>query len=198
MSERVSEVQPMAQPMTPPAHRPAGRRAWARGPVLFAVAVVATYALVGLGAGWVWHELWHPAEGVVVEHGWHPDGTALREDFSGTGLYVLIAAGAGLVLGLLFAILGGVRPVVTLVACVVGSLLAGWLMLRLGERLGPADPQVLAANAEDGTRLPSALRVSGPSPLFAFSLGTLAALALVFTVFQGKTPEHEFGKGPRG
>ena len=79
-------------------------------------AVLATYALVGLGAGWVWHELWQPAEGVVVQHQWFATGAGLREDFSGTGLYVLIATGAGLALGVLFAILGGARPVVTLVA----------------------------------------------------------------------------------
>ena len=172
-------------------------RSW-RDPVLLAAAVLATYTLVGLGAGWVWHELWQPSQGVVIQHDWYADGPALREDFSGTGLYVLVAAGAGVALGVLFAFVGGARPVVTLVACVAGSLLAGWLMLQLGERLGPADPHALAENLEDGARLPSALRVSGLSPMFVFSLGTLAALALVFTVFPGKTPEDGFYEEPRG
>ena len=45
-------------------------------------------------------------EGVVVQHEWYPSGDALRDDFSGTGLYVLVAAGAGLVLGLGCAIVG--------------------------------------------------------------------------------------------
>jgi hypothetical protein len=39
--------------------------------------------------------------------------------------------------------------------------------------------------------------VSGLSPLLAFSLGTLAALALVFTVFQGNSSEDRFGEEPR-
>lgn len=190
MSERVSEA--------PPEHRPAAGRAWTRGSVPFVAVVLATYVLVGLGAGWVWHELWQPAEGVVVQHQWYATGAGLREDFSGTGLYVLIATGAGLGLGVLFAILGGARPVVTLVACVLGSVLAGWLMLQVGEWLGPADPQVLAKDLDDGASLPSALRVSGLSPLLAFSLGTLGALALVFTVFQGNSSEDRFGEEPRG
>jgi hypothetical protein len=189
MSERVSEA--------PPEHRPAAGRAWTRGSVPFVAVVLATYVLVGLGAGWVWHELWQPADGVVVQHQWYATGAGLREDFSGTGLYVLIAAGAGLALGVLFAILGGSRPVVTLVACAVGTVLAGWLMLTVGEWLGPADPQVLAKDLDDGASLPSALRVSGLSPLLAFSLGTLAALALVFTVFQGNSSEDRFGEEPR-
>jgi len=189
MSERVSEA--------PLEHQPAAGRAWTGGSALFVATVLATYALVGLGAGWVWHELWQPAEGVVVQHQWFATGAGLREDFSGTGLYVLIAVGAGLALGVLFAILGGVRPVVTLVACVVGSLLAGWLMLTMGEWLGPADPQGLAKDLDDGATLPSALRVSGLTPLFAFTLGTLGALALVFTVFQGNSSEQGSDEEPR-
>ena len=43
-----------------------------RGPVLFVVGAVAAYGLVGLAAGWLWHELWTPAEGVVVQHEWYP------------------------------------------------------------------------------------------------------------------------------
>ena len=189
MSERVSEA--------PLEHQPTTGSAWTDGSVPFVAVVLATYALVGLAAGWVWHELWQPAEGVVVQHQWFATGAGLREDFSGTGLYVLIAVAAGLALGVLFAILGGVRPVVTLVACVVGSLLAGWLMLTMGEWLGPADPQVLAKDLDDGATLPSALRVSGLTPLFAFTLGTLGALALVFTVFQGNSSERGSDEEPR-
>ena len=190
MSERVSEA--------PLEHQPTARRAWTGGSVPFVAAVLATYALVGVCAGWVWHELWQPAEGVVVQHQWFATGAGLREDFSGTGLYVLIATGAGLALGVLFAILGGARPVVTLVACVIGSALAGWLMLTMGQWLGPADPHGLAKSLDDGATLPSALRVSGLSPLFAFTLGTLGALAFVFTVFQGNSPERRFDEEPRG
>jgi hypothetical protein len=171
---------------------------WQRSPVLLAVVVVAAYALLGLGAGWAWHELWQTSDGVVFQKQWYADGEALRQDFSGTGLYVLIAAGCGLVLGGVFALVGGSRPVLTLVLCVAGSMLAAWLMLKLGERLGPADPHELAKTAEDGTHLPSALRVSGLPALFAFSLGSLAALALVFSLFPDKSREAQLRAEPRG
>ena len=171
---------------------------WRRGPALLAAVVLAAYALVGLGAGWAWHELWQPSDGVVFQKQWYADGEALRQDFSGTGLYVLVAAGCGLALGGVFALVGSQRPVLTLVLCVAGSLLAAWLMLTLGERLGPADPHDLAETAEDGSRLPSALRVAGVPPLLAFSLGSLAALALVFTLFPGKGREAGSSPEPRG
>jgi hypothetical protein len=164
---------------------------------MFAAVVVATYAAVGLGAGWAWHELWQPSDGVVFSHQWYLGGEGLRRDFAGTGLYVLVGAVVGLVLGGVFAMVGGVRPVLTLGACLVGSVLAAWLMLKVGERLGPADPQDLAKSAEDGTHLASALRVTGPSPLLALPFGTLAALALVFTVFPEKTPELRLSEEPQ-
>jgi hypothetical protein len=180
---------------TPPQR---SRLAELRGPALFVVGAVAAYALLGLGAGWLWHELWTPAEGVVIQHEWYPDGDALRDDFSGTGLYVLVAAGAGLVLGLVCAIVGGRRPLVTVGAAVAGSALAAWLMTTMGERLGPADPHELAKTLDDGKKLPSALAVTGFSPTLAFTIGTLLALAVVFTIFPGKTREAGSTAEPRG
>ena len=174
----------------------AGRPPWSA--LWFGVVVLAAYALVGLGAGWVWHELWQSSEGVVIQKEWYPDGNGLRQEFSGTGLYVLVAAGAGLVLGAVFAILGGVRPVHTVVLCFAGALLAAWLMLRLGEWLGPPDPHALAKSADDGTRLPSALRVSGLPPLFSFAVGSLVALAVVYTLFPSKTREAQLDAEPHG
>ena len=173
------------------ASRPPSSALW------FGVAVLAAYAMVGLLAGWVWHELWQSSEGVVFQKEWYPDGDGLRQEFSGTGLYVLVAAGAGLVLGAVFAIVGGARPVQTVVLCVAGSLLAAWLMLTLGEWLGPPDPHALAESADDGTRLPSALRVSGLPPLFSFTVGSLVALAVVYTLLPGKTREAHLDEEPR-
>ena len=166
--------------------------------MLFGVAVLAAYALVGLFGGWIWHTLWQPATGVVVEHQWYADAAALREEFSGTAIYVLVAASLGVALGVVFALVGGARPMLALTVSVAGALLAGWLMLKLGERLGPADPRDLALKADDGTRLPSALTVSGVTPLFAFALGSLAAMGAIFTLFGGKTSEAAFGAEPRG
>jgi hypothetical protein len=169
-----------------------------RVPLVQVAVIVATYAVVGLAAGWLWFALWEPPIGVVVQHKWYPDGAGLRRDFSATALYVIIAVVAGAVLGSVAAVLGGRRPMLTLVAALAGAVLAGWLMLVVGEWLGPADPQALAPDAKDGTRFPGALAVTGASPLLAFPMGTLAALAFVFTIFTGKADEPRIPEEPRG
>lgn len=162
------------------------------------VGLLVAYGVVGVAAGWLWHQLWTPAHGVVVGHQWYATGDALRDDFSGTGLYVVVAAVSGLALGLAAALTGGRRPLVTVVAAAAGAVLAAYLMVKVGEGLGPPDPQTLAATTEDGKKLPSALRVTGFSPTLAFPFGTLVALAVVYTMFPGKTREPRLHGEPRG
>jgi hypothetical protein len=169
-----------------------------RASVLWVLTVVASYAVVGAAAGWLWHELWNPSVGEVFQGGWYPSEAGLRGDFSGTALYVLVGAGAGLLLGLVLAFFGGRRPMLTLVAVVAGSALAAWLMVFVGEGLGSTeDPHVAAKTAEDGVKLPSALRVTGLSPLLALPMGSLAAVALVYVMFSGSSADTGSGTEPR-
>ena len=63
---------------------------------------------------------------------------------------------------------------------VVGSVLAGWVMYRVGVALAPPDPGPLARTARAGTRLPGTLKVSGASPFLALPAGALIGLIIVF------------------
>lgn len=164
-----------------------GRRHW-RTAVLEAFIIVAVFALVGAGAGWLWWSLWDQPAGVVSQGRWYTSETGLRAEFAGVGWYVAIATVAGLLLGTLFAWLPRRSELVTLVAVVVGSIVAGYLMLQVGMHLSPDDPQQLARDAADGTELPGALRVASWPPRGAFPFGALAGLVLVF-VMSTRTPE---------
>ena len=148
-----------------------------------AVAIVAIFAAVGALAGVVWEWVWTPPVGVAVHHQWLQDEAGLRGDFSATGTYVLVAVVAGLVTGAVVALLLDRSELVTLVAVVAGALLAGWVMQHVGSALGPADPHHIAASAQDETRIPGPLMVSGKSALRAFPAGALLGLTVVFLGF---------------
>ena len=155
------------------------------------VVVVAVLAALGVAAGVVWEWVWTPTTGVVVDHRWGPaDALGLQQQFSGTGWYVVIGVVAGLVGGVLVSLVADRVPLATLAAVVVGSALAAWLMLTVGTALGPADPQHLAKTAADGTRLPSALAVSGRSPWISFPVGALAGLAVVFIALSPRSRDR--------
>lgn len=151
-----------------------------------AAVVVVVLLVVGAVGDLVWQWLWDAPRGVVVGHRWVQDEVGLRGDFAGTGTYVAVAVTAGVLSGLGVALASRRHEMVTLAALVVGSLLAGWVMYRVGVALAPADPQALARTARAGTRLPGTLRVSGASPFLALPAGALVGLVVVFVGLAGR------------
>ena len=150
-------------------------------PVAIQVAVVlVVFAAAGAFCGWLWHDLWTPPKGVVANHQWYTDEEGLRSDFSGTGLYVLIAVLAGLVVGGVTSFLCDRAELATLAAVAVGSAVAAFVMWKVGVHSSPVDPYEAAKTAEDGTKLSGHLHVSGKAPFTAFPVGALSALAIVF------------------
>lgn len=146
-----------------------------RALVQFVLAVV-LLAGVGVVAGVVWEWVWTAPEGGVVDGTWVArDEANLREAFSGTGWYVIVASLAGLVGGALVALFLERSPLVTLAGVVVGSVLGAFLMFRVGVALGPGDPAQAA-----GAEVPGALDVSGSTPFLALPAGALVAVAMVF------------------
>jgi hypothetical protein len=145
--------------------------------------VLGVALLAGLGAlaGVVWDWVWSPAVGVVVDHRWVAQNEAgLRGQFSSTGWFVVVASVAGLLGGVVVALLWDRVPLLTLVAVVMGSVAGTWLMLQVGAALGPSDPEQLALTAKNGTHLRAQLEVSGHSPWIALPVGALLGLLLVF------------------
>jgi MFS family permease len=144
------------------------------------VAVVALFAAVGAGCGWLWFQLWHQPVGTVFGRDWFPDEEGLRSVFDGVAWYVALAAGGGALAGALATFFGRTAPAATLVGVVLGSALAAWVMLRVGLQLSPADPEVVARTASDGTELRGRLSLEGArSPYLAWPLGSLIALMVL-------------------
>jgi hypothetical protein len=150
--------------------------------VVEALVVVAVFAVVGAGAGWLWFQVWTQPTGVAVGHVWYPDEEGLRDVFDGTAWYVLLAVAGGLLVGGMATLLGRRAPLVTMVAVIAGSVLASWLMLEVGLMLSPEDPETLAKTATDYTELRGRLTLEGGhSPYLAWPFGALlAAMVLNF------------------
>jgi len=142
--------------------------------------VVTVFAVAGVLAGVLWEWIWTPTDGVVIDHELLLDGDGLRSDFSGTALYVMVAAFTGLLVSVVVCVLSDRYELVTLLGIALGSVLAAWLMLRVGHALGPPDPAPLARAAEDYTRIPDELHVAGTSPYTAFPGGAMVGLIVVF------------------
>jgi hypothetical protein len=169
-----------------------------------ALVVLATFAVVGAIAGVVWEWLWTPPLGIAYRGKWLLEPSGPDYAFSGTGWYVVVALAAGLLTALVLGWVLVSGELTTLVAAMVGSVLAGWLMFTVGHTLGPPDPRPLAAAKDDLERLPSDLRVAVKDPeekdpdpepatysmtssaFLSFPLGTTVGLALVWFTTSGR------------
>jgi len=184
-------------PLAAQPERP-GRPFW-KVAVAQALVVIAAFVVAGAVGGVLWYWLWDVPHGVVAGHEWYTSEAGLRDDFAGTGWYVAISVLGGVLLGALAAWFLERSELVTLVAVVVGSVLAAYVMLRVGYHLSPPDPDQVARTAADGTRLDGALRVGSWPPRGAFTFGAVLGLALVYASTMGQSPPevgNQPGDGP--
>jgi hypothetical protein len=165
------------------------------GPLRTGLLILLAYAVLGAVAGAVWEWVWTPPGQVIVQHHVLYDSySSLRRVFSGTGLYVLVAAVASAVLALLVTVLVRGRELVVLVAVVLGSALAAALMWRVGTLLGPGDPATVAAHTTGRTTVPGNLTVVGKSPYLIWPMVSLFVLALVYFAWPASFAPGEHGR----
>ncbi|MCB0905890.1 MAG: hypothetical protein KDB63_02095 [Nocardioidaceae bacterium] len=154
--------------------------------VVVVLVVGGLFTAGGTVGGWLWERHWAPVTGVAYQHQFVLVGQAPARAFSATSSYLVLALLLGLVLGVSVALVVRGREWATLVTVVGASAWAAWLMAAVGHRLGPADPAVAAAAADDFTRIPQDLTVSGVSPFLALPFGAILGLAggfVLLTIF---------------
>lgn len=159
------------------------------------------FAASGALAGVVWELLWDAPDGIVYQGTWYLEPAGPDHAFSGTGWYVVVALVAGALTTLALGWLLPRHEITSLVAIMVGSMLAGWVMFKVGHALGPQDPQALAAGKVDLTTLPSDLLIVGAddqprlfrfdsSASAAFPVGAMIAAVYLFLAVSGRRSSH--------
>lgn len=159
------------------------RQPWVRI-LVEAAAVLALFAVVGAGAGWLWRQLWDPPMGVVDQRQWlYLDFDAVGHLFGGTGLYTVIGFAAMLVAGVVAALACRGSELATLVVVALAGCVAALVAHQVGTAPNGPDPRLLALVLDDRTQLPGPLEVTGLPPYLAWPLGALVGLAgtYVFT-----------------
>lgn len=101
--------------------------------LLPAVSVLSTVALLGLPIGWLWSRLAPPERvRVLADNQLVPLQLESWHRFDDLAIFLLLGLAAGLFAGVAVWLLRARRGPVILLAAVAGSLLAGWLGLRMG------------------------------------------------------------------
>jgi Protein of unknown function (DUF2567) len=173
-------------PMLWPAPTPAAPRrapAFTRVDLIGSLRVLAVVALLGLPLGWVWSRL-APGQLSVVQ----PDGSLValppesQHRFDGLALFVLLGLAAGVLAAVGVWLLRERRGPLALLGLALGSLIAGWLAMRVGVGFAEAryDDAVRAAGVDAvvaaAPRLESPLAVVAQPLGAALSYGVAAAI----------------------
>jgi hypothetical protein len=153
------------------------------------------FAAAGIGGGYAWRYLWTPPKGVARDGSWVPTPVeeGLQNDFSGVAWYVVVALALGLALGALTAFVLDRAEILGVLVAVLGSVVAASLMLTVGERLSPPDPDQVAAKSADETQIPGDLEFDGWTPLLSAPIGSLLAVSTVYLL----TTRRRVGEGTR-
>jgi hypothetical protein len=164
--------------------------------VVRSAVLLVLFGAAGVGGGFAWRHLWTPPEGVARGGGWVPTPVeeGLQNDFSGVGWYVVVALTLGLLLGTVSALVLDRAEIVAVGVAVLGSALAAYLVLTVGERLSPPDPDQVAATSPDGTPIPGDLEFDGSTPLLSAPVGALSAVSTVYLL----TTRRRVAEGTRG
>jgi uncharacterized membrane protein YeaQ/YmgE (transglycosylase-associated protein family) len=166
------------------------------GPAVRRDALVVLGVLVALGVlgAVLWASLVTPAEFTKLAKGGGMGEGELAKQFDADAWYVVIAASAGLVAGLVLSWWRSRDPLLTTVLLVVGSALAAAVMTLLGHYvLGPGDPRAALEAAELGARVPERLDVDTFTVYLSWPVGVLVG---AFVVLLGRAPVEQPGAAP--
>ena len=161
------------------AHRPTSS---SRGLLADAAAVLGVLLLLGLVAGVVWPQLVDPVVFTRTADDVASGEVALAEQFDADGWYVVLAAVAGVVAGVVLTLWRDRDPVATVVLLLLGSCVAAWVMQQVGTALGPPDAREALRDAAVGTTAPDRTTVRATAAYAVWPMATsLGAVAVLWT-----------------
>lgn len=163
-----------------------------RALLLPATLLVAVAAVIGAGVGRLWWLWWSPGfTGRIYDTTagpmWLPEpfDPGFADSFTGTAQYVALGAGAGVLLGLIGAVLLRRAAVPGVAVVVLASLVAAGVALVVGTMPSPPDPQTYATAAQVGTEHEANLEVSGWTPYLVWPVGALLGYAVFMVLTAG-------------
>ena len=156
----------------------------ARRPLLADLGVVvAWFVVLGLLGALLWWQLTPLAEYTRTTTNAEMGEEQLGVQVSADGWYFVIAATGGLVSGVGLLALRRRDPVAMVVLVTFGALLAGWLMLRVGLWLGPADPKSVLPDVAIGAEVPLQLEPHADGVVVVWPIAALlGAIGVIWGV----------------
>jgi MFS superfamily sulfate permease-like transporter len=151
-----------------------------RGSLLLdATVVLGGFLLAAVAVCLVWPQLVDPVTVTRTEVGTVVGEAELGQRFDKDAWYVVLAAVAGLVLGIALTAWRRSHEVATVLLVAAAACLAAWISAVVGTWAGPEDPERLLARAEVGTTAPEQVRVDAPAAYLVWPIAAVTGALVV-------------------
>ena len=161
--------------------------------------VAAWFVVLGVLAALLWWQLTPLAEYTRTATNAEMGEEQLGVQVAADGWYLVIATAGGLLSGVALLALRRRDPVAMVVLVTLGALLAGWLMLRLGLWLGPANPKSVLPDVAVGAKVPLQLKPHADGVLFVWPItALLGAIAVIWGVDESRSERRQPDPSPDG
>jgi len=129
--------------------------------VLDLVTAAVVFSILGIIGALVWHQVVDLPHYTRTAQNAAMDGLGLEDLFAINGWYCVIGVVLGLLGGAGLLLWRHREPVWVLLASAASSLLAAWIMIDLGQTLGPEKPEEALKKAKVGATAPVQLMLQG-------------------------------------
>lgn len=164
-----------------------------------AAIVIGWFLVLGLLAAVLWWQVTPLAEFTRTTSSAQMDEEQLGRQVAADGWYLTIAAVGGLVSGITLLSVRRRDPVAMVLLVAAGSLLAGWLMLRVGHLLGPSDPTAALRHARVGAKVPVPLAIQAQGVFWIWPVTTLlGAVGVIWGTDEPRSPRPSGEGSPAG
>ena len=141
--------------------------------------VMVAFLVAGLVVGLVWPQVVEPVTVTRNDFGLQTGEVALARRFGHDAWYSILGGGAALLLGIVLTSWRRAHETATLVAVVLGALLAAWVSSVVGTATGPEAAEVVLADAAMGTSAPDQVLVTAEAAYLVWPLAAVLGAVLV-------------------
>lgn len=160
------------------------------GAVVLDVVIVAVwFAVAGVVGGWIWAHVTSLPQVTKVGNAASVPSEELTKQVGMDSWFFVIALVGGLVSGILLLAWRRRDPLVMVVLVVLGGGLAAWLMLHLGEALGPDDPVAALRKLPEGAKVSEQLQLHADGVLWVWSIAAAFGALLYLWVLAKPVPD---------
>lgn len=154
-------------------------------PILLDAALVAAwFAVAGLIGGWIWAHVTSLPQVAKEGNTATVASEELAKQVAMDGWFFLIAVVGGVLSGVLLLLWRHRDPLLSVALVTLGGGLASWLMIQVGEALGPGDPIAALRKLPDGAHVSEQLQLHAHGVAWVWPLAAAFGALLYFWVLK--------------